>query len=195
MGRKAFRKSIKIAAGRAPPKSLGCAMMCDTASCPGVGRDRPPANPPRLYTTEMKSSLLFSPSLSSLSSLLFSLALSTLLHAYSIRRPNFWARADLRQPAHNIYIYIRKHYCIYKKKNATPLFDRSSYPPFGCGDTSPTATGPKRTTCLVYTTTTTTTAVSENCVYIMLAKIDKRTFRPDRIAHTMPAVAARAMGK
>jgi len=41
MGRKAFRKSIKIAAGRAPPKSLGCAMMCDTASCPGVGRDRP----------------------------------------------------------------------------------------------------------------------------------------------------------
>jgi len=46
MGRKAFRKSIKIAAGRAPPKSLGCAMMCDTASCPGVGRDRPPANPP-----------------------------------------------------------------------------------------------------------------------------------------------------
>jgi len=46
MGRKAFRKSIKIAAGRAPPKSLGCAMMCDTASCPGVGRDRPPVHQP-----------------------------------------------------------------------------------------------------------------------------------------------------
>lgn len=57
MGRKAFRKRIKIAAGCAPPKSLGCAMMCDTA-CPGV--PRPFTRPDLLYIYTKISKMKFS---------------------------------------------------------------------------------------------------------------------------------------
>lgn len=131
MGRKAFRKSIKIAAGRAPPKSLGCAMMCDTASCPGVGRDRPPVRQPAAAIHNRDEVL----AAAAAHSLALSLTTSP-SHRYTHNGfPNpFPPRTVSGQTSERARIlddprilYIRKHYCIYKKKNATlPLFDLES---------------------------------------------------------------------
>jgi len=164
MGRKAFRKSIKIAAGRAPPKSLGCAMMCDTASSPGVGRDRPPARQPagaihnrdEVLTAALLHPLVLSHLFHPLPPLLRRIDPTPLFYTLSIQ-PNFSAHANLRRlaytGAHNIYIYVNIIVCIWRRRTQ-PRSSTPRSPPshLSAGDTSPTAAGPKRTAFPVYTT-------------------------------------------